>query len=206
MHCEETGQRWRATLLLVMALSALMVATRYHHFGSALHLPDASLAIFLAAGFYLRRWSWLVFFLTLAAGIDYFAVAQETSGASCISSAYFFLLPAYGVLWLGGVWLGRSYRGALGDIARLFLVATVATTLSFLVSNGSFYWLSGRVLEPDLPGYIESVLRYLPGFLGNTLLYLAVFAAIHWIIVIVDELRHYPPMVTTDKRKDNYDN
>ena len=35
---------------LFVALAALMLATRFHHFGTALHLPDASMAIFFLGG------------------------------------------------------------------------------------------------------------------------------------------------------------
>jgi hypothetical protein len=37
------------------ALAALRAATRFHHFGSAMYLPDASLAVFFLGGLYLRR-------------------------------------------------------------------------------------------------------------------------------------------------------
>ena len=35
---------------ILVALVALMAFTRMHHFGTGLHLPDASLAVFLLAG------------------------------------------------------------------------------------------------------------------------------------------------------------
>ena len=37
-------------LLSTVVLVLVMAATRYHHFGDALHLPDASLAVFFLAG------------------------------------------------------------------------------------------------------------------------------------------------------------
>lgn len=39
--------------VLLALFALLMAATRFHHFGSALFLPDASLAVFFLAGFYL---------------------------------------------------------------------------------------------------------------------------------------------------------
>ncbi|WP_052700170.1 hypothetical protein [Methylocucumis oryzae] len=47
-----------------LLLIALMVVTRYHHFGDALHLPDASLAVFFLAGYsrslpYRKAFFWL---------------------------------------------------------------------------------------------------------------------------------------------------
>jgi hypothetical protein len=42
------------TIAIFVSLIVLMAATRANHFGTALHLPDASLAVFLLAGFYCR--------------------------------------------------------------------------------------------------------------------------------------------------------
>src|SRR3972149_10428042 len=62
-------------LTMGLALALLMAATRFHHFGSATHLPDASLAVFLLGGFYLSRAGWFAGYLTGAALIDYLAMA-----------------------------------------------------------------------------------------------------------------------------------
>ncbi|MBM3153552.1 MAG: hypothetical protein FJZ96_15320, partial [Chloroflexi bacterium] len=45
----------RTQALIGGSLLAVMLATRFHHFGDALHLPDASWALFFLAGFYLAR-------------------------------------------------------------------------------------------------------------------------------------------------------
>ncbi len=39
----------KTPLVIALLLAAGMAATRFHHVGSALHLPDASLAIFFLA-------------------------------------------------------------------------------------------------------------------------------------------------------------
>src|SRR5690606_15593697 len=64
------------------ALAMLMLATRFHHFGDALHLPDASMAIFLCGGLYLAaresgaRVHGAFFALAALAGvIDWIAIA-----------------------------------------------------------------------------------------------------------------------------------
>jgi hypothetical protein len=41
-----------------LLLAALIAATRSHHFASALHLPDASWAVFFLAGALLPGWRW----------------------------------------------------------------------------------------------------------------------------------------------------
>lgn len=62
----------RQRLFTSFAAIALMALTRYGHFGSALSLPDASLAVFFLAGFYLPAWM-LPVLLIEAVGIDYLA-------------------------------------------------------------------------------------------------------------------------------------
>ena len=62
--------------LIVISLVALMATTRFYHFGTTLHLPDASLAIFILAGFFIRSPRFLAALLVLAGGIDYLAITQ----------------------------------------------------------------------------------------------------------------------------------
>lgn len=49
-------RRQSSICLIGLTLAALMALTRYGHFGSAVSLPDASLAVFFLAGFYLPAW------------------------------------------------------------------------------------------------------------------------------------------------------
>ncbi|MEI7994736.1 MAG: hypothetical protein WCH01_07515, partial [Methylococcaceae bacterium] len=91
---------WMQAKYLPIPLIALMVMTRFHHFGDVLHLPDASLAVFFFAGFY-RKKALLGFLLALAALIDYVAIENGTS-SWCFSPAYVFLIPTYAVMWFAG--------------------------------------------------------------------------------------------------------
>ena len=98
--------RQRAILLGLLAL--LMGLTRASHFGSLERLPDASLAVFLLAGFYLPSARVLVLLLLEACLVD-LAVTQGDPAAWCLSPAYWFLSPTYGLLWAAG----RVARGLL---------------------------------------------------------------------------------------------
>lgn len=102
------------SLLAVFAL--LMVATRFHHFGTALHLPDASMAVFFLAGLYLRRHLAFVGFMVLAVALDWAAISYAGVSDFCVTPAYSFLLPAYAALWYGGRW----YAGQLQATAALW--------------------------------------------------------------------------------------
>lgn len=157
---------------LPIPLIALMTLTRFHHFGDALHLPDASLAVFFFAGLY-RNNLLLAFLLGLAGLIDYLAIANGTS-AWCLSPAYVFLIPTYVVMW----WAGRHCLklSSQSQTATPFLVSALgwlilATSAAFAISNGSFYSLSGRYSDLSILEYSTRVMNYYLPYLSSTLVY-----------------------------------
>ncbi|PPD29851.1 MAG: hypothetical protein CTY19_16765 [Methylomonas sp.] len=163
-----------------VALMALMAATRFHHFGTSFALPDASLAIFFLAGLYLGG-GYLFAVLLLEAGlIDYLAITKLGVSDFCVSNAYGFLIPTYAAMWLGGTWCRQFENLKLSTLAKRFAALVVATSSAFLMSNGSFYWLSGRYPDPNWTQYLERFANYYPAYMGNTLLYVVViFAAVN---------------------------
>jgi hypothetical protein len=169
---------------IAVLLALLMAATRSHHFGSAISLPDASLAVFFLAGFYLaglRAVSVLafVFLLLEAGGIDYYAIAYRGVSDFCVSPAYWFLIPTYGVMMWAGRWLAAhasSDRQGLGLFAG---VSVVSTSVAFLISNSSFYLLSGRFPALSVSEYVARSAKYYPQYLGYSMMYLAIALLVH---------------------------
>src|SRR5256885_9905030 len=88
-------------LITGTALIALLAVTRIGHFGGIATPPDASLAVFFLLGLWVASARWLVIGLLAAAAADALAVAQGAS-TYCITPAYPFLIPTYGVLWGAG--------------------------------------------------------------------------------------------------------
>ena len=188
-HSAEPRSNLLASFLVRFApLALLLLATRAEHFGSALNLPDASKAVFFLAGFYFafgavangvrRAGFWGL--IALAVAIDFISFwlsGRET--ALCLSPSYPFLLPAYGVLWFGGRWLaGRLQAG--GQFALSAVAAwAVAGSISYLLSNAAFYWLSGRYAEPHVAEYLARLSQYFVGFVTTPALYLVAAAALH---------------------------
>jgi hypothetical protein len=157
---------------LPIPLIAVMILTRFHHFGDALHLPDASLAVFFFAGFY-RKKMLLGFLLVLAALIDYLAISNGTSGW-CVTPAYAFLIPTYAVMWFAGRYcsnLGTAKVTELNFSAGAMGLLALATSLAFIISNGSFYLFSGRYSDLSWLQYFERVAHYYPLYMGSTLVY-----------------------------------
>jgi hypothetical protein len=59
----------------------------------------------------------------------------------------------------------------------------VATALAFLVSNASFYGLSGYFGELSLAEYAARVARYFPSYLASTMAYVAAAVLFEALIV-----------------------
>jgi len=165
-------------------LVLLMAVTRGSHFGSSFALPDATLAIFLLAGFMLPRFTLtalatFIFLLLEAGGIDYYAIAYQGVSDYCVSPAYWFLIPTYASMWFAGHWFVAHQHNSWNDLALYSGVAWLSTSVAFLISNGAFYLLSGRFTDMSLAEYAARVAKYYPSYVGGGLMYLALAAVIY---------------------------
>lgn len=176
----------RISIFLVLVI--LLVSSEGHHVISAFHFPDPTLAVYFLAGRYIRQWqSWPALFLVTFA-CDYFVINYRGVSNYCFTSSYAFLTLAYGAMWLGG-FLSRSYQLTnMRNILTLSATISLSTLVAFLISNGSFYWLSGRYPEPHVAQYIERVAMYLPGYMKTPWIWLGVAAAIEFIVTQIQHL------------------
>ncbi|MEO5830509.1 MAG: hypothetical protein ABIQ36_08060 [Rhodanobacter sp.] len=180
---------------IFLLLTLVMAATRLHHFGA---LPDASWAVFFLAGFWLRgsfRWAFPLLIAT-AVLVDFFVITN--AGLNfwshyCVSPAYWFLPVYFGALWMGGSWLARHQSGLnLSTLGLSAVALLVSESTCYLISNGSFYWLSASVPLPRNVGSWFANLGdwYLP-FLATTALYVAIGAVLHaGVLLLARSLRH----------------
>ncbi len=172
---------------IFVLLALVMAATRLHHFSA---VPDATWGVFFLAGFWLRgsaRWAF-VLLIAEAVLIDFVVITGQGIdfwSHYCVSPAYW-AMPAYlGALWFGGSWLAAHQRGP--NRATLGLAAGalwLSEGVCYLISNGSFYWLSDAVPQPRSGAAWMANLGdwYLP-FLGTTVLYVAIGALAHLAVV-----------------------
>jgi len=171
------------------ALVLMMATTRfYSHFGSSISLPDASLAVFFLAGFYLARLALpaavaFVLLLLVAGGVDYYAIAFRGVSDACISPAYWFLIPTYACMWYTGRWFAARQQMKWANLGVLAAVAWGSVTVAFLISNTSYYLLSGSFMDKSLMQYAEGMAAYYPEYLSCTMLYLAGAAVLHVLLV-----------------------
>ncbi len=188
---------WRFGVLAILAI--VMIATRANliplgtHAGS---LPDASWAAFFVAGFYLARsWRWAFpLLMAVAVGVDYAVITGQGIGFwqhYCMSPAYWFLVPSYGALWFGGSWLRRHYAGLqLRTLGLLALATVVSASVCYLISNGSYYWLStswqaASGATATFGGWLKNLGDWYLPFIGLTLVYVAVAAVLHTLAVLL---------------------
>ncbi len=176
------SQPQRIGVFVVLAM--IMAGTRINHFGT---LPDASWAIFFVAGFYLRgslRWAFPAL-MALAVFVDYLVISGQGLdfwSHYCVSPGYWFLIAAYGAMTLGGMLL-RAQDKVLGVRTLGVLVASflVAECVCFVVSNGSFYWLSSSVAAPSMAGWMQNMADWYLPYLRTSGLYVGVAAIVHLI-------------------------
>ncbi len=161
----------RKQLLIAIGLLIVMIATRGSHVGTAFSLPDATLAIMLLGGLLLRRGAWFATLFATCVAVDAFAVGVAGVSSYCLSPAYWALLPTYAVMWLGGRWLAR--RGEAFGAGPYAAVATLTTSVAFVLSTHSFYLFSGKFPEASLWEVLQHGWEYFPAYLGYTLMYLA---------------------------------
>lgn len=170
-------------------LAALIIATRGHHFASINNLPSASLAAFFLAGLYLRP-AWVFpALLALCAGLDYAAITVGGVSSFCVTSAYGFLLPAYGSLWLAGRWFAKRYSFSTSALLPLVGSVAVAASISELLSSGSFYFFGGRYADPTLAVFGERLIKYFPHQLEGLAFWLGIALVVHVVFAITNGTR-----------------
>ncbi|MBY0576703.1 MAG: hypothetical protein K2P67_08930 [Gallionellaceae bacterium] len=165
--------------LIGFVLAALMAATRMHHFGTALHLPDASVAVFMLAGFFIASPLFFAGLLLEAGALDYVAITHLGVSDWCVTPAYWFLIPTYAVLWLAGRYYARIHQQSWRSLGVFSGIAFAAVSVAFFISNGAFYWFSGRYPNVNVAEYVARVAQYYPQYLTGGLLYLACAAALY---------------------------
>jgi hypothetical protein len=182
---------------ILLLLATFMALTRFNHFGSAISLPDASLAIFFLGGTYLSRYvrasSAFVLLILEAVLIDYYATSVQGVSDWCMTPAYWFLIPTYGSLWFVGRWfaLRHAAEGLMESktLIGLILAAWAANSFAFIFSNATFFIFSERFGEMSAVEYTSRVAQYYVSYVSVALLYIACVAAMHMAIDMISKQR-----------------
>ena len=174
-------------------LMGLMALTRFNHFGTQFSLPDATLAVFFLGSF-LVGGRYLFIALLIEAGlIDYIAITQFSVSDFCISPAYVFLIPTYGVMWVAGHYASAFKSLKSIEFFKSVGLLLIATSLAFVISNGSFYVLSDKINTLSILDYVKRVEQYYYPYVGSTLTY-GVFG-----LAIIRLLKLFPTVLLNHK-------
>ena len=179
----------RLGIFLVLAL--VMALTRFHP--SFLHhsVRDASWGVFFLAGFWLRgsaRWAFPLLMIE-AVLVDYVVITNQGMdfwSHYCVSVAYWFLIPSYFSLWLGGSLLAKYQRGlSLSTLGMAAVALLASVSVCYLISNGSFFWLSASVptATHNFSGWVENLGDWYLPFLETTAIWVGLGAVMHVLVV-----------------------
>jgi len=167
------------TLFLII-LSLVLILTRGSHITTFYNLPDASLALFLVGGIYLKNIRFFLALFLLGLVIDFGASAFDPKLGFCLTNGYWGLIPAYGVLWLSGYFL---YHKKLIQKLSIFIpIVSTAIILAFIISTQTYYIFSGRFGNPS---FFDSVLHgweYLPQYFLSSFAYIGIFWLISYLV------------------------
>ena len=171
--------------LIAVSIAFFMLLTRGSHVLTHVSLPDASLVLFLLGGLLLKRSIWFVAFFGLATLIDFGAAALDPAQGFCLTNGYWGLIPAYGAMWLGGLWLSQQkvvFASNIKAISAYVLVSLGTTLIAFVISTQTYYLFSGRFPAKGLVESMQHGWEYLPNWIGFSAMYFAFvwFAVILW--------------------------
>jgi len=166
---------FKSQLFIVAAIAFFMLLTRGSHTLTPFSLPDASLTLFLLGGLFLRRAGWFAAFFILATVIDFGAAALDPAQGFCLTNGYWGLIPSYGVMWLGGLYLGKQQDTfATKNIGTFGLVSLLTTFIAFVISTQTYYLFSGRFPAQGLIESMKHGWEYLPSWMGFAVMYFAI--------------------------------
>lgn len=167
--------------LLTAAVTAFfMLLTRGGHTLTPLNLPDASVVLFLLGGLYLGSdlkisTTWFAAFFILATIIDFGAAAIDPAQGFCLTNGYWGLIPAYGVMWLGGRYLAKTTDAfATKNLIVYSLVSVITSFVAFVISTQTYYLFSGRFPAQGLIESLKHGWEYLPSWIGFSAMYFAI--------------------------------
>ncbi len=159
---------------IAISLMLLMAITRFDHVGSSFNLPDASLAVFFLAGLWLGSAHIFAVLLAEAALIDFVVIQFFGVSSFCVSPAYVFLIPTYAAVWFGGKMCSQFKELNSSVLLKQFAILLAATTLAFLISEFSFYLLSGRHDALVWSEKLSKMANFYPAYIKSTLIYATV--------------------------------
>ncbi len=183
---KSTATKYPLSILasIFLLLAFLMITTRGNHFSTFNDLPSASTAIFFLAGMYLRSIKSFWFFYLLSITIDLSSSYFRGSFGDCITASYPALAFSYAAMFAVGFYVKADWakQQLLLNLAKITLGLALASSVAFLISNGSYYVLSGKFNPLSLAEYAARVDKYYLKSISNPLFYVGAAIVTDWVI------------------------
>ena len=170
-----------------LCLATVMAYTRLGHIESIAAPPDASWAVFIAAGFYLSGWLFFAGFFLLAVAVDWLTIGWGDLSSACINGGYLFLLPSYAILWMAGRLCRQRLLQGTGPATPLLVILS-AICACFIVSNAGYWLFDSYASTLSIIAYVKATAPWIAVFITTTLVWLTFMAACHllWYKVFRD--------------------
>ena len=165
MFSKEQHSQW-----ISLALIALILMTRSSHFGTHVHLPDATLAALFIGGLTRLNMRWLALAITVAFAVDFYALGFAGVSDYCMSLGYWGLIPTYAMVWAAGRFVSKRQQPLA--LTTLVPAAWLTTSLAFVMSNAFWYAFSDKVNTLSAIEFTQGVAQYYMPYLGYTMFYL----------------------------------
>jgi hypothetical protein len=157
----------------IVSLAIVMFLTRGSHITTLYALPDASLALFLIGGIYLRQVRFFIALFLVGLFIDFGAAALDPKLGFCLTKGYWGLIPTYAVLWVCGFDLNQRER--LQKLSVFIPIVSIAIVLAFIISTQTYYLFSERFGNPNLLNSIFHGWEYFPQYFMASFCYIGLF-------------------------------
>lgn len=155
---------------LALVLLAAILLTRTNHFGSSVHLPDATLAALFFGGLMTLNLRWFALAIFAAFGMDFYALGFAGVSDYCVSLGYWGLIPTYAVVWGAGRWLSKQQKPFA--LSNYIATAWVANSVAFVMSNAFWYVFSDKINTLSVVEFSQRVAKYYTPYLSHTVVYL----------------------------------
>ena len=154
----------------ISAILFLMALTRGAHLLTSVSLPDASFALFLIGGMYLKKPKWFISLLTFSFVIDLVTISMNNTYQIPINLGYLGLLASYGIMWFFGLRIANTK-----SFLKFAGFGVVATLITFVMSTQTYNLLSGTFPDITIKESIQTGWEYLPQSFIYTMSYLLAF-------------------------------
>ena len=184
----------KKNILLALILLFLTLLTRASHELTSFSLPDASLAIFIAAGIFLKQRKWLIVFIASIVSLDWYIVNMNNMTHINFETSYLGHIFPYILTWE----LSRKFLSDDKFLkAKLFFpIALIAIVSSYIISFSSHYFLSGWVSSPN----IYDGFRFLANNFNSFFIPNAVYVCVLYVIF---KITHAVSKLTVFKNASN---